>query len=156
VIILIYWDIDGVIRRLDLAAYGHEVDSWAAKNKIGLTLLDIINNDPSLCRIAPPSEYLPFVNTLPKLVFLSNQLKDWQSYTDDWLEMHITTEYEVIYTNNDKFDYMKEDDFLVDDYPFFENYDRVILVDRLYNRCSLTKVRVRTPFELEEVLRCVG
>jgi hypothetical protein len=151
---MIYFDIDGVARRLDLAAYGHEVDRWATKNSDGLTLMDIVNRDPTICARAPPSEYLPFINSLREVEFLSNQPPRWQEHTDTWLREHMEIPYKVHYTKGPdaKLDRLHKGDLLVDDYPFFYNYRRIILVDMPYNRDTKCPVRVTSEQELREAL----
>lgn len=145
----IFFDIDGVIRRLDLACFGVEPDHWNFKDNLNRNVIKIVNDDPSLCEKAKGSEYLDFVNSLNKVVFLSNQLPNWIPYTDKWLNRNVLTSYEVIYTkNNNKFEYMSENDMIFDDYPGFDNYDQVLLVDRLYNRKVEVPIRIKNVDEM--------
>jgi hypothetical protein len=146
----IFFDIDGVIRRLDLACFGYEPSRWDEKNNDGLNVLQIVNKDPSICERCNPSEYLNFINSLDKAVFLSNQLVKWIPYTDRWLNRNVTTCYEVIYTNNNKFEYMDlEKDFIFDDYPLFDNYNNVMLVDRKYNKDTIAPIRIKNLEDME-------
>lgn len=145
----IFFDIDGVVRRLDKACLGFEPDRWNVTNDEGLNVVQIVNKDPSICERCEPSEYLKFVNTLNKVVFLSNQLPSWIPYTNTWLENNVKTDYEVIYTDNNKFEYMNDGDMLFDDYPLFDDYNKVMLVDRLYNRKTNADIRIKNIKDME-------
>ena len=129
---MIYFDIDGVARHLNMAVYGYDPNQWAKKNDKGLTLLNMVDADPSICARAPPTEYLPFINSLPGVVFLSNQAPSWQKFTDAWLHKHIKISFRVHYVV-DKLACIQPTDYIMDDYPFFKSYDQILLVDRPYN-----------------------
>jgi hypothetical protein len=152
----IFCDIDGVIRRLSHAALGFEPHEWYFEQD-GMNVFDIVNKNPSLCEIASPYEdYLEVINSLDSITFLSNQLPAWQPFTSRWLNRHVTTTYKAHYTNNDKFAYLNDGDWLIEDFPYFPDYSRVILVDRPYNRATDAPLRVSSAEELADHLSTIS
>ena len=75
--------------------------------------------------------------------------------TIGWLDEHIE-DYELKIFDSiggSKFKYLqkRKECILVEDFPNFENYDRIILIDRSYNKEANAKYRVKTPEELEKI-----
>lgn len=154
---MIYCDVDGVLRILDVMALGRPAKSWDDVNDNGKNVFQIVNDNPDLCLIAPCSEYLPVINEMfsnKKLCILTSQPKPWRKYTEMWLQTHLNINYEVIYTKNpsNKLRYLEYGDWLIDDNPNFDNFDQILLIDRIYNRHVNTKYRIKTPIELWQTL----
>ena len=150
-----FFDLDGVLRRLELAVFGHEVDEWQAKNVNGQNLLEIVNARPELCVSAPPSEYLPVVNEkLESITILTNQLPSWQPYTNIWLEQYLEIPYKVIYTTGitSKLGHLGTNDILVEDYPLFPDYNKIALITRPYNTKLNVPVRINNVEQFEAFL----
>jgi hypothetical protein len=145
---IIFFDLDGVLRRLELAAFGHEVDSWHAVNADDQDLIAIVNANPELCLAAPPSEYLDVVNNkLDNITILTNQLPSWQPWTDLWLEQYLEIPYKVLYTRGitTKLEQLGTNDKIIEDYPLFPCYDKVALITRPYN------VKLNVPVRINNV-----
>jgi hypothetical protein len=145
VVNIIFFDLDGVLRRLELAAFGHEVNSWHAVNADGQDLIAIVNANPELCLAAPPSEYLSVVNeNLESITLLTNQLPSWQPYTTFWIEQHLEIPTKTIYTTciTSKLHNLGVHDILMEDFPGFPDYSKIALVTRPYNAKLHVPVRI--------------
>ncbi len=152
---VIFWDIDGPVRRLDKAVFkGETPDTWDQKTKNGRTLFQEVNATPELCLLSEPSEYLPLLNSMKRVTFLSNQPLKWQHYTLQWLNIYVRIPYKVVFTKDwrDKMGYLKMNDFLIEDFPCFSSYDQIVLIDRPYNRHVVCPRRASTPEELEALI----
>lgn len=150
----IYFDLDGVLRLLGRNGFIHEPNDWYEKIN-GKTVIEIVNDNPEICELSPPSEYLNIVNNSFKhIIILTNQLPDWIPYTERWLQNHMKIPYDVVYTKNgaDKLTYLNEFDYLVEDYPGFDSYDRIALITRNYNKHIEAPIRISTENEFEQFL----
>ena len=133
---VLYFDLDGVFRILGTSVLGHEPFKWDAK-KNGKSVIQIVNEDPSVCERLPAYEdMLHVVNTsLDSIFILTNQLDSWIPYTERWLEKKLKIPYQVVYTSgpDEKLKFLQKGDILVEDYPLFKSYDQIALVNRNYN-----------------------
>ena len=155
---MIYFDLDGTIRNLCQPLFGDkEVSHWRERTASGETISNYIDRNLHILEDCPPTEYYPVVNALPYApTILTHQRQNWVSYTERWLRKHFDAFHMIIVDSiRDKEPYLKSGDWLIDDYPFFSDdiTDRLILIDYPYNRESKCKFRVKTPKELEDVLR---
>jgi len=147
-----HFDVDGVMKRLDIIALGYEPDTWRHK-RYGLTVIDIVNQDPTIVYFAHPSEYLDIINTLyykNTINIITSQRPSWISCNERWLTKHLQCAFNVQYTNNpeEKLSLLGDNDILVEDSPLFPDYDKIILIDRKYNRHINVPTRVHNPGEL--------
>jgi hypothetical protein len=155
---VVYWDLDGVLRLFGSYILGYEPQDWNATSEDGKSVIQIVNEHPELCLSAPESEYLPIVNErLEKIHLLTNQLPSWVPYTNRWLNEHIKIQYEVIYTKGptEKLAMLKPNDVLVEDYPNFSSYEQVALITRAYNRGVNAPLRISNIKEFEAFLETI-
>jgi FMN phosphatase YigB (HAD superfamily) len=152
------FDIDGVIRDLHLALrikYNIPIlTEWHSKK---YNVCKLINKDLSLLEDAPSTKYLSTIAKYKDLEFWSHQPNLWQKYTENWLERFLgEAKYRVYYLSpEEKFRTLQGNSniFLIDDYPLFPNYNRIILVDQPYNQETKANVRVKTKQELKDILK---
>lgn len=136
---MIYWDLDGVLRSLGTVVLGHETDDWNKKVN-GKTFFEIVEDDKTVLYRAPEMCYLPLVlSVCPEIHILSSQLSgDWHTFTDIWIKEHISKYIDttVTYVSKpiEKMDFLKNGDIIVEDYPFFDDYSKIVLIDHPYNR----------------------
>ena len=116
--------------------------------------MDIVNDDPTICAVTKPLEYLPVANSMPFVTFLSNQPLSWREFTLQWLERRMKTQWHAIFVNSprSKIEILNKNDLLIDDYPMFHDYSKVLLVDRPYNRDTKAIIRIMSPNDLREFL----
>lgn len=160
----IVFDLDGVIRDL----YGpmmKEDDSTVVeydwKNKEGLSVCDLIEQKLERLEEAPVTEYYKLIKyyinfTYSPIEIWSHQLPHWQKYTERWINTYFATEKIKLRFLNSQEKYKLlyyEDKYIVEDYPFFPSYDRVILIDRPYNRNCKANTRIQFPYQLKEFLK---
>jgi hypothetical protein len=155
---MIFWDIDGVIRNLAQIVFGRPALKWDEKRDCdGNTLIEAVNKNPDLCLLAGPCEYIKLINEyfICKTVhFLSSQPVVWRENTEKWLSIYCATKYDIIYTNgsDEKLSYLKPGDWLIDDSPCFSDYSQIILIDYPYNQQVNAPYRVHNRKELMEKL----
>lgn len=149
---MIFFDIDGVVRSLFLD--GREPDIWMQRNENGHTICDRIYSDLSILENAPELPgYVEVCRYLSShVIMLSHQPDVWRPYTNRWMAKHLPSIRKSIYVKDaeQKVDYLEafRDSVLVDDSPLLPVHDRIILVDRKYNRHINSLSRVRSPLEL--------
>lgn len=152
---MLFFDLDGVLRMLGPYALTYEPEHWDSK-KDGKTVIEIINEHPEMCMYCPESEYLPIVNNrLNEITILTNQFDTWIPFTEIWLRRHIKIPYDVIYTKNGehKLGYLNNtNDILVEDFPKFENYNRIALITRKYNQHLNVPLRISNTEEFSRLL----
>jgi len=163
----IYWDIDGVLRDLSGTLpkkvqgqldYSENVskESWHNGGK----LLKKYLTPRSILK----AKSLPYIKAAKYFAFdhplriLSCQNKKWIEPTVKWLYNHLDfangIDINFVKANEDKISLIeKEKGFLIDDYPFFKDYSRVIVVDYAYNRKVVGEfARVKSIGQLKRVL----
>ena len=134
----LFIDIDGVIRDIGCRS---KVSTWGAKIH-GLGFVEYINKNLHLLKCPEVGPYFSVLQEWLKLAdssnltFLSCQPENWQPYTEVWLEKHFPgVVYTFTETPNDKLQIVSAArGYLIDDYPRFESFDRVITVDCKYNK----------------------
>ena len=154
---MIYFDIDGVLRDLSGEAFPDKPILKWEQQRDGNGIFGAIEGRPSLLHTAPPMEYMYTVRVLSlrgvKITILSTQPDTWRRGTTRWLNRYLPhVPYIYTYHMEEKFDHVKEGDVLIDDYPYFSSYDRVILVDRPYNTETPAPIRVFSPVVLAAIL----
>jgi len=144
-------DIDEVVRDLMYYVPG-TTKTWDDGNPI----FGIIKKNPELLSIAPVTKYYTTIrDNIPDITFLSCQLMFWRKYTDIWLNTHFKN-FKVIYTSTfkEKINYIRNSVFVIEDYPKFDDYSSIILIDYLYNRdVKNPYARIKTPNQLKNILR---
>lgn len=157
------FDIDGVLRDLNgflISKYKLPIPrEWYAWDKIGIDIYEVVSRDISILEEASPTKYLEIVQkycTDSGIELWSHQPKEWQLHTEKWLYKFLDRDFTIFYfTPKEKYIELQkqEDVILVDDYPLFESYDRIALVDQSYNRKVKSPVRIKTEEDLKLLLR---
>lgn len=150
----IYFDLDGVLR--DLCAgisnhrgYPYDPQSWNEYCGRGLTLCEYIDLHKSILLDAPATEYLStIVEMVQSPEILTCQPLPWIPYTRFWIERNIPgATVRWCCCPEEKLDILeRENAVIVEDYPFFKDNSRIIMIDRPYNRhVEGCYARVTTP-----------
>lgn len=142
------FDLDGVLR--DLSGSICSKMNLSPPKKWRWEGIDFINKDLSILVEAPPTEFLGAAKEFfEKIEVWSSQPKEWQPYTNEWLSKNLGEKLgKIVYAGNpvEKEKLLQSDRmiYLVEDYPFFQNYERVFLIDRPYNRGVGVRIRIKT------------
>ncbi len=150
---MIYFDLDGVIRDLH-GAMNWKPTKWD-EDVVGVNFYEYITSHLNVLADALPTEYYDIIKQHNPLV-LSAQPKEWRPLTLQWITKYLlTTMSGIIFVDapNDKFKYVHPSDLLIEDCPTLKSYSNVILIDRPWNQEVKVLRRVKTPLELDEVLR---
>ena len=133
---MIYFDLDGVIRDISVVLFGGDPKEWGSKVKSGENVFDFINNNLNVLVEAPVTDFYRFRDYKIECI-LSCQPVRWRFYTNQWIDKFCPGVDVVRYVRKpeDKLSILKNGDFLVEDYPFFSDYSKIILVRRPYNMC---------------------
>lgn len=143
----IVFDIDGVCRNLIGCLcqkynlfYPIEWNDWG---KEGIDIYELVKRDYNVLIKSKPTIFVEAVkrfadktSTIDKPIeFWSNQPEDWIKYTTKWLNKHFSYYKLISLTPEEKFKRLKKekDTILIDDYPLFENNDRIITYGLPYN-----------------------
>lgn len=163
--IKICFDVDGVIRDLYKAVvktFKFEIKEWFWKYK-GKDIYDLARERPEIISDAPPTKYLDTINSFANghIELWSHQPDEWKLYTNLWLREHLKSGIDIdirYLTPKEKYRALlrEKNVILVDDYPYFDRYDRIILIDAPYNQKTKAKIRVKTEKELKNALLDIG
>ena len=135
----LYFDLDGVLRDLGPMVIGHDPISWNEKvnNK---DFFQLVEEDKTVLYKAPPTQYLSVILALcDEINILSSQLSgNWCEFTDIWIDNHVrrykSVNVEYVSKPAEKIAFLKNDDILIEDFPFFADYSKIVVVDHPYNR----------------------
>lgn len=154
-------DLDGVLRDLNMEMvmnYGIPYPIiWDWKYN-GESMFDYIKKFPSILSNSPKTEYFDIIVKYlgNDLEIWTSQMPEWREYTEKWMKDNLNTiRYTYSYLKpQEKYSILNvlEDYILIEDYPKFKNYDKIILIDRPYNQHVNAKMRVKSPYELEKLL----
>lgn len=153
---MIYVDLDGVLR--DLCAVAKIEPTEYDCKVCGEPFMDFFTKRLYLLELAPPTEYLKVLSDyLGFIQVITNQPSAWVTPTMYWVRNNIKVQSSVMFTSEDKLALLKDKDILIEDFPNFSDYSKVILIDRPYNRnIQLPHTRVTNPFALiDEIERRV-
>lgn len=152
---MIFYDLDGVIRDLCTPIWGRQAHEWNEK-KDGMGLIEYVYQDLDILREAPPTEYYQTIFAQPSVRILTCQPIEWRNPTREWLEKyfgaHCDVEAIFVSAPSEKLARLKPSDVLVEDYPFFEDYSQIALIDRPYNQNVKAPIRIRNSRDLGEFL----
>jgi hypothetical protein len=151
----IVFDLDGVLR--DLNGYLHtkfgipDPQEWFWKHQ-GKDIYQWIAQDNLAPLVySPATDYekiASFNFECPEI--WTCQPDDWIPKTKLWLQLHFP-QHEVRYlSTNEKRQWLdnEKNTWLVEDSPNFSHYDRILLIDRPYNRHLKDVIRIHNPEEL--------
>lgn len=135
---MIYFDFDGVIRNLVSTIPGTNFTDWDTPIE-GKSFIEYFNNNLNLLIEAPPTEYYSIINNYSKdITIMTCQAESWKSSYEEWISIYFSNRKDIktIFVDNiqDKIQLLQKEDFLIDDYPKFNDYSQVILIKRIYNR----------------------
>lgn len=129
---MIYFDIDGVIRNLH-SVFKKDFKKWEDFTEIHYGQIE---RDPQrFFQDAPHFEEMrKLISNIDVKVFLTSSPEKYEIYTRKFI-LNLFKDAKVIFSGDQtsKLSYLGPDDFLVDDYPYY-NDPRVILVEREYNK----------------------
>lgn len=150
-----FFDIDGVIRRLDIAVFGKPTKVWDERGPDGKGIVEIVSSNPEIILKARKTKYCGVLYDFQPVNFLTVQPPSWRPQTEIWLKQNLPgLEYQVKYAQNssDKLKSLNNGQVLVEDCPNFQDFSQIILVDRPYNRTAKAPRRVKSPEELLDLL----
>jgi hypothetical protein len=152
----VVFDLDGVIRDLNVYfrdKYGISYPKvWYWKHK-GKDFWWWCDKDKNLAPInAKPTEYYKVIKKHCKEIWTCQPMK-WRKKTKHWIKEYLgDCKIRFLDTKQKRARLDKyKDIILVEDCPNFSNYERIILIDRPYNR-KTKALRVKTPESLERLL----
>lgn len=156
----VVFDVDGVVRNLGYVTEYFKIPKlkdwcWKYKSK---DIYGWVKMNYNLLVECPSTKYLDVIKEYKngsKLEFWSYQPKDWRPYTLKWLKSRFGNDFKIRYLKPlEKYARLQKckDTILVEDYPEFPNYDRIVLIDRYYNKHSPAKIRIKTKEELKDFL----
>lgn len=153
----VYFDLDGVIRDLAGHVFSDDPDSWDTPIK-GMSFYDYVDKNPSTLVDSPKTKYCEVISKFsPHIV--TCQPAHWRTYTLKWIAENIPTLSAVTFVKHpdEKFKMISKSDWIVEDYPNFKDYSRVILIDHKYNRAANAVIRIKDPVDLLRLLnRYIG
>lgn len=155
----IYFDLDGVIRDIHKAVFGDEhIEDWHSKPESGKSFWVAIKEDMSVIETSPPTKYYEVISLYEPIKVISCQPMDWRPYTDKWMKKYLPSS-SITYTDNadEKLGMLGEFDVLIEDYPLFSDYSKIILIDTTYNRnVTGARMRITEPIQLDYFLYSMG
>ena len=154
------FDLDGVMRDLHKyieKKFDSKITHWGWTNGNGEDVCDVINNDLDILLKAEPTEYLQTIlKYYPKPEIWTDQPDHWIYGTLEWINYNVGTDCKVRILDTGKkrerLDSHK-DLVLVEDSPNFDDYERIVLIDKRHNKGVNASVRVYNEMELENELK---
>lgn len=155
----VWWDLDGVLREIDKVGPGRNLDMSVKDyyHKSWDKVKEWLDDNPKRLQKLPMTEYartiFKYYNRRDsKMRIITCQPNHWRFHTIKWIQGR--TPNSIIYftdTPKAKIPLITDNTrryALVEDYPHFESYENVILVDRRYNKDVNAHVRVHSAREL--------
>lgn len=149
----IFWDLDGVLRKLSWAFHDEWPDSWNQQIN-GKGLIESIDDNLGCLLECPECEYIEVAKECVPLHIVSLQPDNWRKNTSKWLDIHLPEAKVKYVTKPDhKLLYLEcGTRILIEDSPNFDDYSKIILIDRPYNAHVDAPHRVKSPDELRDKL----
>jgi hypothetical protein len=143
---MLFFDLDGVLRSLT-HTIGFDPQSWNEEYN-GKSLVQYYDENLNLLEDAEPTKYLKL---LPNKVIniITFQPEKWIPHTQKWIDKYIKQVTKVTYVKSakEKLDCLSDRDTLIEDYPFFDNYNQIVLIDQPYNKNVKTVKRISNEVE---------
>jgi len=150
----LYFDLDGVLRDLECAIWGEPQQTWL-KGKDDKSVYEYVTANPHLLTEAQPDGYWKVVKHVhkelgKKIPILTCQPVNWRDLTMEWINEHIPeSDVKFVAKHEDKLEVLEETDMLIDDNPFYGGKQRVIMVDKPYNKaCMNWKIQTKQQMEI--------
>jgi hypothetical protein len=157
------FDIDGVLRNLNYSIckefnlpiptswYNNEWD------KLGRGVYDLIKEKIHLLYDAYPTKYFITIGSYMILngsELWTHQPPSWRKLTKKWINDWLPPIKIRYLTPQQKENRLRKykDIILVDDYPHFKSYDRILLIDQPYNQNVKNCIRIKKVSELRKWL----
>ena len=157
---MIHFDIDGVCRHLIGAIVEGGINQWDQPMPNGQGVCEYIDDHLDLLMTAPATRYCAAIKKLKNVHFISCQPSSWRPGTAYWIYKHFPNSQvtiDFVEKPEEKMEFLDYNDFLVEDYPKFEDYSKIILIDWPYNRhVEKPALRITEPWQLKNILggRC--
>ena len=157
------YDLDGVLRWLTGPQRNFvHAKHWDELMPNGQNVIEYFNERPQEINYSPVTPYYPVIirdRMRDTPTILTHQMEKWIPYTEKWIHVYIPHA-KVIYVKDpqEKLDYINsfKDTYIVEDYPFFKDNSKVILLDYPYNaEVKDCFCRVRTPEELQYIMEAI-
>ena len=158
------FDVDGVVRNLYLYLrtkyFFPPITSWNFVYR-GMGITEWLDyDDLKVLEYAPRTTYFSAIKKLVKKPeFWTAQPTDRaKEITYNWLKRNFS-DFDICFLSpEEKQEALKKNKniVLVEDYPKFKSYDRIILVDNLYNKRIQTKYKVYNKKQLEHYIKKVS
>jgi hypothetical protein len=157
----IVFDLDGVIRDLGIIHKRFNIPKmnewcWKYKDK---DIYDWVKTDYSVLEEAKPTKYLKviqdYINSNNKIIEIwSYQPNDWVKYTKNWINKYFKNSITYWLKPEEKYKKLlkEKDTILIEDYPKYPCYDKIILIDTYNNRNVKSDCRIKTVKELKRKL----
>ena len=154
-----YFDLDETTRAICMAAIGENgehtnieeyeyLDEYVYKR--------IVERNPEIYANAPRTYVCDAINDfLSRVTFLTAQKEEYQPYTISWIEKNMTipkTSIQHVPVAKHKLRHLHPGDLLFDDYPYFDSYEQIVVVDRPWNRHIKSKYRVCNYDDVAKIL----
>jgi hypothetical protein len=155
----LYFDLDETARAMCLAAIGRagEETDFEVYDFLDPMYKKIIHPNPSMYAIAPRTYVCDAINDyLDHVDFITAQMEEHQPYTISWIKKNITvpkTTIRHVLVAKSKLEHLRPGDLLFEDYPYFDSYDQVVVVDRPWNRHIKSKYRVHNYDDVAKILK---
>ena len=154
---MVYFDLDGVIRWLTFDLRGGKSSrTWSEPLPDGRNMCDAISANLDYLLTAPVTPYYDVIKTLPEIHIITHPQPGWKVNTIKWIENHFDSHklnIHMVKAPEEKMAFLGEGDLLVEDYPFFKDYSKIVLIDWPYNRCVENPfLRIREPQQLRNFL----
>jgi hypothetical protein len=163
----IVFDVDGVNRNLNsllMKKYNlPNPTSWFNNewDKLGYSIYDLVKKDNMVLKKSLPTKYFKTIYNYAKIngnqiEFWSHQPPSWRKLFKQWIYYYFKgLKIKICYlTPKQKLARLNKlsNYILVDDFPHFTNYKRIILIDYPYNQNVKNCVRIKTIKQLKEEL----
>lgn len=149
-------DLDGTIRdihSLIQKRYNFIIKHWSYIHG-GKDFWDMVKEYPEVWADALPTKYYNIIKQYEPITFWTVQREENKEATIKWLDKYFT-KYKIRFfkdfEHKEKAVY-KNNVVLIDDFPNFSNYEKIILIDTNYNKNTKAKIRIKTPEKLQEYL----
>ena len=149
-------DIDKVVRDVHIfleQKYKFTIRHWDYFYK-GKDFWIMADESPEVWTDAPPSEYYSIIKQYKPLEFWSVQKIEHKDATIKWMNKYFD-KYKIKFFKDFEHKYkelQKRNVILIDDFPNFPSYEKIILIDTNYNKSTKAKIRIKTPEQLEKYL----
>lgn len=153
---MIHFDLDGVIRNLG-SLERKNTPCWKIKID-GEDFCEYINNNLHILKESPPTEYYKTIHSSSdSFSIITRQDWHWRPYTIEWMHKHFSDKkfkLNFVGSFEEKMSFLKEEDFIVEDFPYFKDYSKIVLIGWPYNEnVKGEHIRITNPKQLEDFLK---